>query len=179
MKNSTIQQKCKKMFRHLSNEELINRINSLPDFQYDNESIELNRRIEASNGSLKVKMNGNVLEIIGKFFYLGENGEKVFFNDLSISGIYILKGFQDDADRGRVTVRVGSTLCPVCWEEDNSPVILEDMSDVIFNYETYLLGIRVPTICWHESKSQMLYFFDNQDNLILQKTVKEFDEIIN
>jgi len=114
-----------------------------------------------------------------KFFYLGESGQKVFFNDLSISGIYILKGLQDDSDRGRVSVRVGSALCPVCWVEDNTPVILEDMSDVIFNYETYLLGIRVPSICWADNKSEILYFFDNQDNLILKKTVKEFDQIIN
>ena len=55
---------CKEKFRHLNNQQLVQRINQAKDFCYDDESIELNRRIEASNGEFKVKMNYNTLEII-------------------------------------------------------------------------------------------------------------------
>lgn len=112
-----------------------------------------------------------------KLFYLGENGQKVFFNDLSISGIYILKGFQDDADRGRVSVRVGSALCPVCWVEDNRPLILDEMSEVVFPNEKECLGIKEEVIFWCDTESEILYAFNNNDDLVFQKSCQEVDKI--
>ena len=60
--SESIETICKRKFRHLSDQELVRRINGLPDFGYDDEEVELHRRIN-ENG-LKVQMNINTLEII-------------------------------------------------------------------------------------------------------------------
>lgn len=51
-------------FRHLSNEQLVARINDAPDFGYDDEEEEISIRIRESNGKLKVKMDYNTLKIV-------------------------------------------------------------------------------------------------------------------
>ena len=54
----------KRKFTHLSNAQLVKRINNAPDFGWDDEGYELERRMKASNGSFDCKINGDVLEII-------------------------------------------------------------------------------------------------------------------
>lgn len=61
---SDLEATIKKMFRHLSNEALVKRINQAPDFGWDDEEYELDRRVKASEGRFIVKMNYNTLEII-------------------------------------------------------------------------------------------------------------------
>jgi hypothetical protein len=50
--------------KHLSNRELINRANSLPDFRWDDEGHELNRRSNLSNGAFLCRIKGNRLIIL-------------------------------------------------------------------------------------------------------------------
>lgn len=59
-----LQQQIKKQFAHLSNKDLINRINGLPDFKWDDEGAELQRRIEASAGKFAAQMQGNKIVIL-------------------------------------------------------------------------------------------------------------------
>jgi len=54
----------KRRFKHLSNRELVNRANSLPDFKWDDEGHELNRRSNLSNGAFLCRMKGNRLMIL-------------------------------------------------------------------------------------------------------------------
>lgn len=54
----------KRKFKNLSNKALVNRINRAPDFGWDDEGFEIERRVKASNGKLQIKMNGNTLEIL-------------------------------------------------------------------------------------------------------------------
>lgn len=54
----SLDNEIKAKFKHLSNQKLIDRINKLPDFKYDDEMYEVNRR------GLKVRMNVNTLELI-------------------------------------------------------------------------------------------------------------------
>lgn len=54
----------RKKFRHLSNQQLVDRANELPDFQWDDEETELARRIKDSNGKLEIKMIGSQLKIM-------------------------------------------------------------------------------------------------------------------
>lgn len=112
------------------------------------------------------------------FFYLGPNKEKVFFNDLSISGIYVLQGLQDDADRGRVAVRTQEGLCPACWSNDNTPLVLEDLTDVVFKSELDILNLPENTMTWANPEMEMIYFFSN-DKLIMSKTIKEIEKILS
>lgn len=58
------EQEIKNKFRHLSNRELVTRINGLPDFKWDDEGYELSRRIKASNGKFEAKMIGNNIAIL-------------------------------------------------------------------------------------------------------------------
>ena len=55
---------CKKRFYGLSNEDLVNKINRAPDFGWDDEGVELQRRIRLSNGNFQCKMNYNTLVIV-------------------------------------------------------------------------------------------------------------------
>ena len=54
----------KRKFRHLSNQQLVERINSLPDFGWDDEGCELQWRREDSNGKFITQMDGNTLIIL-------------------------------------------------------------------------------------------------------------------
>lgn len=54
----------KNKFAHLTDQQLVDKINKAPDFGWDDEGYEINRRVKSSNGSLVVKMNYNTLEII-------------------------------------------------------------------------------------------------------------------
>ncbi|MGF7079640.1 hypothetical protein [Mucilaginibacter sp. UYCu711] len=54
----------KQQFKHLSNEELINRTNVLPDFKWDDEGVELQRRRRVSGCTFDYEMRGNTLIIL-------------------------------------------------------------------------------------------------------------------
>lgn len=53
-----------KTFSYLSNQQLVDKINRAPDFGYDDEEAELVRRIEKSNGKMRVEMQGNTAVLI-------------------------------------------------------------------------------------------------------------------
>lgn len=59
-----LEQACFEKLGHLSNQQLVNKINRAPDFGWDDEGVELDRRIKASGGKLEVKMNRNTLLIV-------------------------------------------------------------------------------------------------------------------
>lgn len=59
----TIDEFCKKKFKHLSNEQLIQRANRAPDFKWDDEGCEIERRMK-EDPTLKIEMQGNKLVII-------------------------------------------------------------------------------------------------------------------
>ncbi|QTE43659.1 MULTISPECIES: hypothetical protein [Mucilaginibacter] len=54
----------KRKFRNITNKELVKRINGLPDFKWDDEGVELNRRRLLSNGAFIYKMQGNTIIIL-------------------------------------------------------------------------------------------------------------------
>ncbi len=54
----------RRKFTHLSNRELVTRINGLPDFKWDDEGHELQRRIKASNGTFAAEMQGSRIVIL-------------------------------------------------------------------------------------------------------------------
>jgi hypothetical protein len=54
----------RRQFAHLSNRQLVARINRLPDFGWDDEGFEIARRVRTSNGKLECKMEGNTLLIL-------------------------------------------------------------------------------------------------------------------
>jgi hypothetical protein len=54
----------KRRFKGLSNKELVDRANGLPDFKWDDEGTELKRRSLLSNGSFIYRIKGNTLIII-------------------------------------------------------------------------------------------------------------------
>ena len=54
----------KNKFSHLSNAQLVAKINRAPDFGWDDEGYELERRMKASEGKFDCKMNGDTIEII-------------------------------------------------------------------------------------------------------------------
>jgi len=60
----TLDEITTEMFKHLSNQALLNRANIKPDFKWDDEEHELNRRRKASNNSFNYAMQGNKLVII-------------------------------------------------------------------------------------------------------------------
>lgn len=62
--NYELDQTIKKKFSHLSNRALVTRINGLPDFKWDDEGYELQRRIKASNGTFAAEMQGNRIVIL-------------------------------------------------------------------------------------------------------------------
>ena len=55
---------CRERFQHLSNAQLVARVNGLPDFGWDDEGIELQRRNRASNGSFDYAIKGNTMVIL-------------------------------------------------------------------------------------------------------------------
>lgn len=55
---------CKRKFRHLTNAQLVARINSLPDFGWDDEGVEIQRRYKASNGAFDYEMRYNTIVIL-------------------------------------------------------------------------------------------------------------------
>jgi hypothetical protein len=57
-------QTVKDMFKGYSNQALIQRANSLPDFKWDDEGVELRRRSLLSNGTFIYTMRGNSLIIL-------------------------------------------------------------------------------------------------------------------
>ncbi len=59
-----MEQTIKAKFRHLSNGDLVKRINKLPDFKWDDEGYELTRRINASNGKFSATMQDNNIVIL-------------------------------------------------------------------------------------------------------------------
>ena len=62
--NPATEAAIKKKFARYSNQELVNRANGLPDFKWDDEGYEIQRRVNASEGKLIVKMEYNTLKII-------------------------------------------------------------------------------------------------------------------
>lgn len=63
MKNEgTIDQIVKRKFRHLTDQELINRANAAADFCWDDEGAEIDRRRRESG--LKCEMQGNKIVIV-------------------------------------------------------------------------------------------------------------------
>lgn len=54
----------KERFKRYSNERLIARANRLPDFKWDDEGVELQRRRLLSNGAFRYEMRGNTLVIL-------------------------------------------------------------------------------------------------------------------
>ncbi len=58
------EQAVKKRFKRYTNEALINRANRLPDFKWDDEGLELQRRFRVGNGAFVYEMSGNTLVII-------------------------------------------------------------------------------------------------------------------
>lgn len=60
--NLTLDQTMKRKFRGLSNEALIRRANQAPDFGWDDEACEIDRR--SRECGLKVQMQGNRIVII-------------------------------------------------------------------------------------------------------------------
>lgn len=55
---------CRERFRHLTNAQLVARVNSLPDFGWDDEGVELQRRCRASNGAFDYAFSGNKMIIL-------------------------------------------------------------------------------------------------------------------
>jgi hypothetical protein len=56
--NETLDQCTERKFKHLSDQQLINRANAAPDFKWDDESHEIGRR------KIKCEMQGNRIVII-------------------------------------------------------------------------------------------------------------------
>ena len=63
-KMETLDEAVKKKFKHLSNQQLVDRANNAPDFGWDDEEVELNRRRKESNGKFDIKMQGNTNVIL-------------------------------------------------------------------------------------------------------------------
>jgi hypothetical protein len=61
---SDLEKAVKEQFKHLSNRELVKRANALPDFKWDDEDVELQRRHRVSNGRFDYIMRGNTLVIL-------------------------------------------------------------------------------------------------------------------
>jgi len=59
-----LEQACFEKLGHLTNQQLVNWINRAPDFGWDDEGVELDRRIKAANGKLEVEMQRNTLVIL-------------------------------------------------------------------------------------------------------------------
>ena len=55
---------CKERFKHLSNKQLVARVNQLPDFKWDDEGVELQRRRRLSNGTFDYCMKENTMIIL-------------------------------------------------------------------------------------------------------------------
>jgi hypothetical protein len=55
---------AKEEFKHYSNEALVARANSLPDFKWDDEGVELRRRWRVSNGTFDYEIRGNTMVIL-------------------------------------------------------------------------------------------------------------------
>lgn len=55
---------CRERFKHLSNKQLVERLNGLPAFKRDDESMELQRRRKVSNGSFDYEFRGNTMVIL-------------------------------------------------------------------------------------------------------------------
>ena len=62
MSTETIEQVVKRRFRHLSDQQLIDKANRAPDFGWDDEGCELHRRHEEEG--LRYEMDENKLKII-------------------------------------------------------------------------------------------------------------------
>jgi hypothetical protein len=61
---SDLEKAVKERFKNLSNRALIKRANALPDFKWDDEGVELQRRHRVSNGRFDYTMRGNSLVIL-------------------------------------------------------------------------------------------------------------------
>ncbi|SJN50487.1 hypothetical protein [Sphingobacterium sp. JB170] len=55
---------CRERFKHLSNAQLVARVNSLPDFGWDDEGVELQRRRRISNGAFDYAFKGNTMVVL-------------------------------------------------------------------------------------------------------------------
>lgn len=55
---------CRERFQHLTNAQLVARVNSLPDFGWDDEGVELQRRRIVSNGAFDYEFRGNTMIIL-------------------------------------------------------------------------------------------------------------------
>jgi hypothetical protein len=62
--NNDLTRTIKRKFAHLSNEQLVQRINQAEDFGWDDEGYELERRIEQSGGTFDAAMQGSKLIIL-------------------------------------------------------------------------------------------------------------------
>jgi hypothetical protein len=114
---------------------------------------------------------------ICNYYYVDKKGFKVGFENLTLNGIYILKGFQNDSDRGKVCIHRNNELTPVCDFQTDQQVKLEDLNEVIFPDEREKLRIEENWLCWADKTN--LYCFDNNDNLRLLKNINETDNILS
>ncbi|MDE3183195.1 MAG: hypothetical protein KGM16_07235 [Bacteroidota bacterium] len=55
---------CRERFQHLTNAQLVARVNNLPDFGWDDEGIELQRRHGVSKGAFDYQTKGNTIVIL-------------------------------------------------------------------------------------------------------------------
>lgn len=55
---------CRERFKHRSNKQLVARVNQLPDFKWDDEGIELQRRRRVSHGAFDYEIKGNTMVIL-------------------------------------------------------------------------------------------------------------------
>jgi hypothetical protein len=70
-RETDLEKSVKERFKNYSNRALIARVNSLPDFKWDDEGGELQRRCRVSNGAFDYEIRGNTLVIIR------ENGNNI------------------------------------------------------------------------------------------------------
>lgn len=64
LSETDIEKFCRERFKHLTNAQLVTRVNGLPDFGWDDEGVELQRRHRVSNGSFDYEFRGNTMVIL-------------------------------------------------------------------------------------------------------------------
>lgn len=64
VEETDIEKFCRERFKHLTNAQLVARVNGLPDFGWDDEGVELQRRHKVSNGAFDYEFKGNTMVIL-------------------------------------------------------------------------------------------------------------------
>ncbi|MGJ1360733.1 hypothetical protein ACR79B_04375 [Sphingobacterium spiritivorum] len=64
IKETDLEKFCRERFKHLTNAQLVARVNGLPDFGWDDEGVELRRRHRVSNGAFDYAFNHNTMVIL-------------------------------------------------------------------------------------------------------------------